>query len=73
MKEPSRMGQSKRRDEALDSSDALGRRQRGVRPAHVGFDPAWIDEDACDCARSEVDRGAAHRHVHRSLRGTVRN
>src|SRR5215475_3702806 len=64
MEEPSRMGQSKRRDEALEMSDALGRRKRGVRPTHVGFDPAWIDEDACDRARNKVDRGAAHGHVH---------
>ena len=39
----------------------------GVRPAHIRPDSAWIDDDARDAARSEVDCQTAHDHVHCGL------
>src|SRR5262249_38815094 len=73
MKELPRLGRSKCSDETLEGCDAFRRRKRGARPAHVGLDPARIDEDAGDTARGEVDRSAAHCHVHRGFRAAVRN
>src|SRR5205807_1757541 len=71
--EPARVLRSQPFDQPPHGAHALLRRQRRAASAHVGLDPSGVDHDAGDALARQIDRSAAHHHVHRRLGRPVRN
>src|SRR5207244_5419274 len=71
--EPARVLRSQPFDQPPHGAHALLRRQRRAASAHVGLDPSGVDHDAGDALARQIDRSAAHHHVHRRLGRRGRN
>src|SRR5262245_5661612 len=64
---------SEGRDETSDRLHALACCKWRIRTAHIGLDPAGIDDHRNDAAICKVNGNGSHHHVHRRFRGSIRD